>query len=241
MKREKLASIRVMDSQAELVLPTSRPQDLTTIRLTKLPDSFIQWQLESRRTLFHSHMLSSGQVARFQAHLPVLVTRSANGAFPFHTANKGVGLLPTAEDLGYYIDQFKRLLKERSSKPWRETLKERITLMDSLYSAPERLDLGYMGSLEIFQGQSFQNILGDPRVSLQFTGGGPNYPSFQINAVAEVVYPGDLRFEFLYWARQLFEYDSFHIQQPSYPSGYIFWVCEVYDKSPAGGAGRRIA
>ena len=52
---------------------------------------------------------------------------------------------------------------------------------------------------------------------------------------------GTSRYEFLYWARQLFEHDSFHIQQPAYPSGYVFWVSEVFDKSPADGGGRRIA
>lgn len=114
--------------------------------------------------------------------------------------------------------------------------------MDSFYSAPERLELGCLGSLEIFQGQTFQNILLDPRVSLHYTGEGPDYPGFQINAIAEMVHSGNPRFEFLHWARQLFERDSFHIQQPAYPLGYLFWVSEVYDKSPISGtAGRRIA
>ena len=112
--------------------------------------------------------------------------------------------------------------------------------MSSIYSAPERLDRRCLGTLEIFQGQTFKNIRQDARVSLHYTGVGPDYPSFQINAVAEIVEPGDARFEYLYWARQLFEHDSFHIQQPAYPSGYVFWLGEVFDKSSKGAAGKRL-
>ena len=41
--------------------------------------------------------------------------------------------------------------------------------------------------------------------------------------------------------RLLFEYDSFRVQQPDYPSGYVFWICEVYEKSPRKRAGQKIA
>ncbi len=32
--------------------------------------------------------------------------------------------------------------------------------------------------------------------------------------------------------RQLFEYNAFHVQQPAYPSGYLFRISEVFEKSP---------
>jgi hypothetical protein len=35
-------------------------------------------------------------------------------------------------------------------------------------------------------------------------------------AVAPTLEPGDPHFEFLYWARQLFEHNALHIQQPAY-------------------------
>lgn len=241
MKSYWQSTIAVVDSHIELIASGAGFMNSTVVPLSRLPEPFVKWQLEARRVLFSSHMATADRVRRFQAHLPVLVTRSADGAFPFHTANKGTGLLPTEEWLGFYTGQFKRLLKERDRETWGDTLRERIALMDSMYSAPERLELRCLGSLEIFQGQSFRNILRDPRVSLHYTGEGPDYPSFQVNAIAEVVGPGDARYDFLYWARQLFEHDSFHIQQPAYPSGYVFWVSEVFDKSPADGGGRRIA
>ena len=238
MESETPTSVMVVDGRAQLVLPGDGVGNPTTIPLASLPEAFVTWQRESRRVLFASLLATTDRVRHFQAHLPVVVTHRQDGDFPFHTANKGMGLLPTAEYLGYYVERFRRLLDGRSTDAWPETLKERIALMDSLYAAPERLDRRCVGSLEIFQGQTFRNILGDPRVSLHYTGDGPEYPSFQVNAVAEIMHPGDLRFEFLYWARQLFERDYFHIQQPAYPLGYVFWASEVFDKTPQGAGGR---
>ncbi|MBI2318952.1 MAG: hypothetical protein HYU75_18655, partial [Betaproteobacteria bacterium] len=123
------------------------------IPVTRLPEAFVQWQLKARRVLFTSHMATIERVRRFQAHLPVLVSRRQDGTFPFHTANKGTGLLPAPEYLEPYTEQFKKLLKQRDQAAWRSTLQERIALMDSFYSSPERLDLRGLGSLEIFQGQ----------------------------------------------------------------------------------------
>ncbi|MFN3974458.1 MAG: hypothetical protein ACK4K2_04160 [Dehalococcoidia bacterium] len=235
------AQVRLVGPQIEVLSPEPNGKGPALFTLTSLPDAFLQWQLTSRRVLFSSHLATGDRVRRFQAHLPVVVTYSSHGVFPVHTANKGVGLLPRLEYLQPYIQAFKGLLAQVDKGTWQETLAQRIAMVDSLYSAPHRLDRRCLGSLEIFLGQTYRNILADPRVTLHYTGEGPNYPSFQVNAIAQVVYPGDPHFEFLYWARQLFEYDAFHIQQPAYPAGYLFWVCEVYDKSPSGGGGRRIA
>lgn len=193
-----LASVTVTDSRAKLSLQDDGRVAQTSIPLTRLPEAFIRWQLEARRVLFSSHMATVERVRRFQAHLPVLVSKRPYGAFPFHTANKGTGLLPLPEFLAQYTSEFRRLLAERDQDTWRESLKDRIALMDSLYSAPDRLDLRCLGSLEIFQGQTYQNVLKDPRVCMHYTGEGPDYPSFQINAVAEVIGPGEPRYEFLY-------------------------------------------
>lgn len=235
------ASIAIDESRAELLLQDGGTLTQTYVPLTGLPEAFVRWQIEARRALFSGHAATIDRTRRFQAHLPVLVTRREDRIFPFHTANKGTGLLPADQWLSSYTEQFKGLLKKRGGDVWRETLKERIAATDSLYATPERLDLRCLGSLEIFQGQSYQNVLRDPRVSLHYTGEGPDYVSFQVNAVAEVVGPGDARYEFLYWARQLFEHDSFHVRQPAYRSGYVFWVGEVFDKSPVAGHGRRLA
>lgn len=77
-------------------------------------------------------------------------------------------------------------------------------------------------------------------MTMQYTGAGPEYRSYQLNGVVERIGPGDPRFEFLHLMRMLFEYNSFHVQQPAYPSGYLFWISEIFDKSPRGQAGHRI-
>jgi hypothetical protein len=97
-----------------------------------------------------------------------------------------------------------------------------------------------LGLVEIFQGQTYRNLVRNPLMALQYTGAGPEYQSFQLNGVVQTVGPGDPRFELLYLMRQLFEYNAFHIQQPKYPSGYVFWISQVFDKSPRGRAGQRI-
>jgi len=211
------------------------------VSLVELPSVFLQWQLASRGVLFMQHMAQGDRVARFQAHLPVLVTVSTDGAFPFHTANKGTGLLPQEQHLARDTAGLRSLLEQSRQRGWRESLRERVAFMSTLYADPDHWDPRCLGSLEIFQGTSYRNIQGDPRVTLHYTGTPPDYPSFQVNALAQVIGPESPHYEYLYWARQLFEYDSFHIQQPAYPAGYLFWPCEVFDKSPSGQAGQRIA
>lgn len=211
------------------------------VPLVELPPVFVQWQLASRGTLFHQHMAHGDRVARFEAHLPVLVTTSSNGTFPVHTANKGTGLLSRESFLVEDLQAMQSLIQKSQNIGWKQSLRERVAFMSSLYAQPDHWDARCLGSLEIFQGQTYANIQRDPRVTLHYAGGGPDYPSFQINAIAQVIGPESPHFQFLFWARQLFEYDAFHIQQPDYPSGYLFWACEVFDKSPKGPAGRRIA
>lgn len=215
--------------------------DREAVPLAELPSPFLEWQLASRRTLFHQHMSRGDGVTSFSAHLPVVVTRTAGGPFPFHTANKGVGLLPGERFLAEDVRELQRLVTKANDGKWSESLSERVAFMASLYESPQHWDRRFIGSLEIFQGQTYRNIQLDPRVTLHYTGAGPDYPSFQVNALAQTLEPGDPHFEFLYWARQLFEHDAFHIQQPAYPHGYLFWVSEVYDKSPSGPAGARVA
>ncbi|MBI4328797.1 MAG: hypothetical protein HY685_02905 [Chloroflexi bacterium] len=238
MQTQTPPSVTIRDGTAVIASRLGAPRQ---VPLVELPPSFLQWQLASRGTLFNQHMAHGDRVTRFDAHLPVLATVFPQGPFPFHTANKGTGLLPRESYLPEDIQAMRALLQRAQGAGWKESLRERVTLMSSLYAQPDHWDRRFLGSLEIFQGQTYANIQQDPRVTLHYTGAGPTYPSFQINAVAQVIGPTSLYYQFLFWARQLFEYDSFHIQQPAYPSGYLFWVCEVFDKSPKGQAGHRIA
>lgn len=234
---EKMATLTIRGETA--VISNGREPD--EVPLTRLPASFMNWQLQSRGVLFSQHMAHGDGVTSFSAHLPVAVTRRSGGPFPFHTANKGTGLLPEERFLSEDTQALRQLVTKSAGRPSRDSLKERVAFMASLYGSPEHWERRFLGSLEIFLGQTHANILADPRITLHYTGRGPDYPSFQVNAVAQVLKPGDPHFEYLYWARQLFERDAFHIQQPAYPLGYLFWVSEVYDKSPSGHAGAKLA
>ncbi len=208
-------------------------------RLQELPFEFIDWQLELRKTMFQ-RIMKQDFIPSFQAHLPVMATLNPNGRFPIHTATKGTGFLPKDEFLKEYIELFQNCLEKNKHKTWKESLPARVEVMQEFYQIREKIDFRRLGFLEIFKGRTYHNILANPSAALQFTGPGPRYTSYQVNGFAQEVNSQNLCYRFIYLARQLFEHDSFHIQQPQYPCGYIFWVCEMYNKSPRGHAGKRV-
>ena len=209
-------------------------------RAQPLPKEFFEWQLSARGAAY-DRVAKGERPERFSAHLPVVVTINQGGEFPAHAATKGTGFTPIDEQMDYYITLLDDCLARCQGRPWKETLEERITVIRRFYEHVEHIDLRRLGLLEIFQGQTYRNLRADPRLTLHYTGDGPDYPSYQINALAEIVGPEDKRFQFIYLARQLFEHDRFHIRQPEYGFGYVVWVQEVYDKSPFHGrAGKRM-
>lgn len=197
-----------------------------------MPAVFLEWQCQERQNMFSA--LRRGEQPRFLAsHLPVVSTlNSESAAFPIHSSTKGVGLFPKQEYLGEHVDEINDCLARSQHKHPPDTLGERIDTTLSLYSRPERIDPGVFGGIEIFRGQTYRNLLADPRASLLFTGLGPQYMSYQFNCDVEIVEPKDARFEFLRGMRSLFEQDSFHIQQPEHTLGYVFHIREVFDKTP---------
>lgn len=195
----------------------------------ELPRKFIDWQIQSRKELFEK-LLHREPVSFLASHLPVLATLSPDSTI--NLANKGVGLVPKDEYLAHYVELFKRVLSESRNRRWEETLAGRVEAASELLQHPEHINPSRLGSLEIFEGQTFQNIQKDPRVALLFTGAGPEYLSFQLDGIAEILEPGHPVYEFLRASRLLFEYERFHIAQPGYPYAYQFWICGVREKTP---------
>ncbi|MFQ5650565.1 MAG: hypothetical protein ACE5IY_11540 [bacterium] len=210
-----------------------------TYPLCDFTTEFLHWQLEDRQAIFQD-IANKEVVPSFAAHLPVVTTVSRQGVFPFHTSTKGVGLLPKDEYLQGYCDTFRTLLEVNKGQNWKFSKRQRVEAIRSFYNS-DHIATNKLGMLEIFRGNSFNNIEANPLVSLQFTSPGPHYKSFQINGIAEIVDATDLNFQFIYLARMLFEYESFHIHHPEYKTGYVVWVSEVYDKAPIRGrAGKRL-
>lgn len=195
----------------------------------ELPAKFLAWQIRSRQELYEK-LLRREPVQFLASHLPVLATLRPQGTV--NLATKGVGLMPKHEYIAHYIELFGRVLRESAALPRQEMLAACIEAARELIQHPDHIDARTLGSLEIFEGETFRNIRGDPRVALLFTGTGPDYLSYQVEGVARIAGPGEPVYEFLRGSRLLFEQESFHIAQPAYPHAYQFLVREVRDKTP---------
>ena len=113
-------------------------------------------------------------------------------------------------------------------RPWTR----RIRALKEFYCDEMFFDTWTLGGLEIFDGQTLQNLQSNPFCALLFTGDAPRYPSYQFNAVAELVGQGNAYFRFLLAARQMFSRDAFHIFQSQYSMGYLFHIVGIKNKTP---------
>ncbi len=201
-------------------------------KLQQMPPEFLVWQCDDRHGAFAA--MGRGEVPRsLAAHLPVLSTLNEPGAaFPIRSCTKGVGLLPRQEYLAEHLTSIVDCLRRCQQTSGSESLSDRIGTAMSLYARPERIDPTVFGAIEIFEGTTYENLRRDPRATLLFTGSGPGYLSYQVDCSAEILGPEDPRFEFLLGMRSLFEKERFHIQQPRYPLGYLFYIQEIIEKTP---------
>lgn len=207
------------------------PAAPTALQAQPLPEAFIEWQIASRRTMLES-IRAGRHPRRFGAHLPVMITFSPEGPFPIRAAAKGVGLTPRDACLERYLALLEATLARCEGRPWEETLTERVAAVQSLLDHPEDLEPCRLACLEIFQGATYANLQRDPRVVLHYTGDGPDYPSFQVNGMVEVLTPDDPRARFIALSRALFEVAPFHLPQPGYVAAALIWVQEVLNKTP---------
>lgn len=220
-------NLSVLDSGIEF----HRNGKVLRFRAQPLLDEFMKWQLQAREAIFEQMGRGKHPIS-FGAHLPVVATMSDSEPFSIHTANKGAGFVPEPSVLQQYVEQYEDCLGRSQTMPLEESRAERIEVVRSFYRNVEDIDRRCFGLLEIFTGKTFDNIRKNPFVTLHFTDSGPLYRSYQINCIAEVILPDSLYYRFIYASRHLFEQERFHIQQPRYPFGYLFWVQQVHEKTP---------
>ncbi len=201
-------------------------------QLQCLPEKYVAWINEGRRAMYDSILEQQTNIRFFSQHLPVVVTCSMDRLFPFNCANKGVGFVPRQQYLTEFIDLLEATHRNTRNRPWRESLRERVQTMSRIYFDSDKMDYRAMASLEIFERQTFNNLCRTPMASLLYTGDCPDYTSFQLDCVVEIVGPDDPRHRFTVLARTLFEFESFHIMQTRFPYAYIFWIAGVTDKTP---------
>jgi len=220
---------------------TNEPQNTVSISMKneeknkypyqQLPDDFIDWQIEERHTIFNS-LIKHSQPDFSLPHLPVLITRDdKNKNFPINAVCKGIGLVPRGPMMDVLTNEIQSILKDIKEKDFQSTLTSRIEAASLLYEHKEKIDTSTLGGLEIFESKSYGNIRKNPHVSLFFVGKSPRYRSYQINCLAEIIQPEDPFYSFIASMRALFEYETFHYQQPSYPYAIKYHVLEVIDKS----------
>jgi len=204
-----------------------------------LPAPLFSWLEQGRLAVYRQLLVDPTKVNFFQQHLPVLVTQTPGPHFPFNCGNKGVGFLPTAQALPRYTELYRETIAATRALPRQESLATRIAAARSFHEDRQAIDCRCLTSIEIFQRQTFKNLQRFPLAALLFTGTSPAYISFQLNCAVEIIDAQDPRFTFIKLARRLFEFDHFHISQPDFHYGYIFWISEALDKTPHRVADRR--
>lgn len=196
-----------------------------------LPSSFIEWQIAEREQMFQN-LKNKEKPLFLSPHLPTLITiADKNIEFGVNAASKGIGLVPTDEEILLLTRKMQGATKSLQDKECDLSLQKRVDVTKMLYGSLDKIDRFCLGGLEIFETRSFTNMMNDPRVSLFFVGGSPSYKSYQINCIAEIIDPTKIFYQFISTIRSLFEQETFHYQQPKYPYAIKYHVIEVFDKS----------
>ena len=202
-----------------------------TIR--ELPEQFIQWQLDYKRRIYDA--IEKDEYIAFNAgHLPVVATLNDDGLIP-NLANKGVGFTPKDAYLEHYVNLVEGAVKQIIELPPHatdQTRDLRLSTAREFYAHPEHIDWRRLGLLEIFEGETFRNLMRRPLASVLWTGDSPVFVSFQVDCAVEIIAKDDLRYRFSWAMRRLFEYEPFHVVQTIFPYAYTFWVVGWHDKTP---------
>ena len=227
--------------------------------IIELPRAFVEWNL-GQRVGFLEHMKDPAghgamRAPAFGAHLPVYITKNSEETlFPANAATKGTGFLPKKEYIEYYIEKFRKIMDdagtkiEKSEAALVEAKLKHMEAIREFYSDTEKIDLRCLAGLEIWPGVTTKNFRNDPRVSLHFLGMPSGhkkpmrYQQWQINCIWEEIKAGDPRFDFGSTLRELTlgkvgkSFVPGHIPvehtpiRGKYPSGWILWVIEAFDK-----------
>ena len=201
--------------------------------ILELPEKFVQWQLDYKRRVYDA--IAKDEYIAFNAgHLPVVGTWDDQGLVP-NLANKGVGFTPKDEHLEHYVRLVEDAVERIRTLPPHavdETRDLRISTAREFYAHPEHIDWRRLGLLEIFEGETYRNLMRRPLASVLWTGQSPVFVSFQVNCAVEIIPTEHPRYRFSWAMRRLFEYEPFHVVQTMFPYAYTFWVYGWNDKTP---------
>jgi hypothetical protein len=201
-------------------------------KLINLPIAFMEWQVRSRLELLQGLNIDSSAptMRSMAAHIPVVATKNRDQSMNLEP--KGIILLPKEHLLDHFTLAFRETVYKCKGNDPNSTFRQRLSCLLDLYSDTSNFDTTLMGGLELFEGTTYSNLKSDHRASLLFSGGSPNFNSYQIDGTVDFVEPGDAHYEYLLSARELFSMDRFNIYQTTYPLGYLLNVSQVIDKTP---------
>jgi hypothetical protein len=229
--------VRAANRRVDVVDGTARLlEDGTVVRelaILELPENFVQWQLDYKRRVYDA--IAKDEYIAFNAgHLPVVGTWADQGLVP-NLANKGVGFTPKDEHLEHYVRLVEDAVERIRALPPHavdETRELRIGTAREFYAHPEHIDWRRLGLLEIFEGETYRNLMRRPLASVLWTGQSPVFVSFQVDCAVEIIPTEHPRYRFSWAMRRLFEYEPFHVVQTMFPYAYTFWVYGWHDKTP---------
>lgn len=204
----------------------------TALALSSLGPDLIDWFIQGRKAGYESLAQGKGPGPLFSRHLPVIATSGDKEFFPTRLANKGVGFLPQEDRIEEQVKRYEALLTRTMEQPVTESLRQRLEAAAELFHEPGSVDPRLLGSLEIFAGGTYENLMKRPFASLLFTDPSHRYRSFQLDCAVQIIEPPDPRFKFLQLARSIFEHDPFHVTQPGFHCAYLFWIVDIHDKTP---------
>ncbi len=166
----------------------------------ELPQDFLDWQCQSRIDSFKKMAsISADSVRAMPAHLPVLASMG-DEEFPINLASRGIGLLPKKEFLQYYCDLIENEITQIRDQLWQTTLSRRVAVIQGFYQSPEQIDPFLLGGLDIFEGQTSENLRVNPIAALLYSGEAPQFLSSRLIVLFNLFTPGIYIFVF-FWQR----------------------------------------
>ena len=168
---------------------------------------------------------------------PTVSSLNASNIFPINSAKKIIRLTLTDDALADSVHELEGAELAFQGRPFEETIDERIELYQKMMIDDRKIDRFRFGSVEMYGDKTYQNILRDPRVTMNMfwvQDKSPQAQSYQINCIAEIVPPGNPFFKYMRLMRRLFSKTLIDLRGTSdYVCAYKFWVCETKDKSLA--------
>ncbi len=222
--------------------------------MADLPDGFFEWQFTQRRKNLEA-VLNHTRVAVFDMlalHDPIVATLDEQ-SLRVNMASKGVGLvLADSAKMQTFVDEANRLIEKTYMTSEKDTFDERINLLLGSIYVPfdangdwkTHVDRAALGTLEMYGGTTYANILANGKASLMYStlkAGG--YFSQQFHADVVVHGPESLFYQYF-----VALHDIYHIppqkkadRTERFPCAYEFRITEVWDKAPGPNAGTRLA